>query len=649
MARDLILTVGFRGPIGPRGPGAQYYSREEAEAAEPLAVETIINVDGLLYKRDPNGTALTTGDGSTWSPADEITSAHWGAPMNGVDDDAPAIQAAIDYAAASPKKRVRITGMVWISYIEIPSNIELIFEGPQTTIGTEGFALNGKSGDFVRNTKISGINLLGNNNMDGGFLMEGFQYCTVYDPMITGFNKPGAWGMVLSGDEENRNSSSNLIMNPNITLCNNLIKFGTNPAIGGSHNTGASFNTFIGGFNGPFGDNTEEYQYGVLVEVGEGNKFVNMRVSTSRHHAICWEIMDARTQLIGTAGDGPCFTAFVYPLAGSPGNTVNSITLLGTPLLTTPVEWQGTRMATSEAIVAQIEADGNQHPNTEFFAMAHDEQVMFWRIDNQGNKVRLTTAELANISVTTTGVVTGHSGINLGLLQGPPYSNYPDVNTTKWGYRAGHGGVWETYGVRFRANPGGSGRGGGSLIEPEGNGPRHVIWFDDETTQRSVNVVQAGSTVISGETLTTDAVQQNLDGRIQVTPTSGNVSISHAQQRLRIINFGPMIFAEIVLRFTPTITTNGQLYFEFPEVPGLYNTVTPLDINGMQYNIPITISGTSLTSQPYLSIFGGQTSPNGHPFARLMTAQGTIASTSIMSSGQEVQIRGWGHWPVNRF
>lgn len=642
----IVYTAGYLPVQGPASAAGMYGSREEAESSNVPPVLQSINVGGLQYVRDPNGTALTTGDGSTWSPAGKVTTAHWGSPMNGVDDDTPFIQAAIDWANDQGINEVEISGDNRVSTIYLYGETAYFFGGTTTAIGTEGFAVEiAQTGTVQRQGKVHDISIVGNETGDGGVLLTAAQYWTFYDPTISGFSKVGSWAFAMSGNESNQNASSNVIINPNFSNCHNLIKFGKNPEIVGSQNTGSSFNTIIGGFLGPYGDNTDDFQYGVLDEVGEGNKAINCRVSTNKHHTVDWEIMDSRTQLIGCAGDGPCFTAFVYPLDGT--GTIDSITLLGTPLLTTPVPWQGTRQLTADAISDQIAIDA---PDAPFIVVSYDEQVMFFRDDGAGNKVRLNTSEIGNISVSATGMTVGHSGINSGLLQGPPYVSYPDVKTNKWGYRCGHGGVLEVFGFRFRSNPEGSGSGGGSLIEPEGNGPRHIVWFDTDTSQSRVNVVQAGSNILGGSVIATDGVSTNLDGQIQAVSTSGNVSYEHAQQRLRIQNFGPMVFAEILLRFTPTITTNGNLWIELPQIPGVYNTTTPISETGLRFYIPVTVGGTSLTSSAYLAVFGGGTSPNGHPYARLISSVGnTTLSTSIFTSGQEVSIQGWGNWPVNRF
>jgi hypothetical protein len=57
-------------------------SRAAAEAAKVPSIATKISVvhNGQLldYVKDAAGTALTTGDGATWSPADRVTLDHWG-------------------------------------------------------------------------------------------------------------------------------------------------------------------------------------------------------------------------------------------------------------------------------------------------------------------------------------------------------------------------------------------------------------------------------------------------------------------------------------------------------------------------------------------------------------------------------------------
>lgn len=76
-------------------------SRAEAEAAKVPSDVLLLQVlrDGVLYRyvRDAEGTALTTGDGSRWSPAETPSLLHWGVAADGKTDDAGPMTAFIEY------------------------------------------------------------------------------------------------------------------------------------------------------------------------------------------------------------------------------------------------------------------------------------------------------------------------------------------------------------------------------------------------------------------------------------------------------------------------------------------------------------------------------------------------------------------------
>lgn len=89
---------------GSRSPWT-YASRAEAEGANvPAPVKQIGVISGnrvLNYVRDASGTALTTGDGATWSPADlVVTPEHFGAVGDG-SDETTKIHAAALFASTS--------------------------------------------------------------------------------------------------------------------------------------------------------------------------------------------------------------------------------------------------------------------------------------------------------------------------------------------------------------------------------------------------------------------------------------------------------------------------------------------------------------------------------------------------------------------
>lgn len=71
-----------------------YASRSDAQNADVPASQWAISIyhagHWLNYIRDPNGTALITGDGARWSPAGAQSPLHWGGLCNGVADDADA-------------------------------------------------------------------------------------------------------------------------------------------------------------------------------------------------------------------------------------------------------------------------------------------------------------------------------------------------------------------------------------------------------------------------------------------------------------------------------------------------------------------------------------------------------------------------------
>lgn len=72
-------------------PNRPFDSRDDAEAAEVPAEFNTIQVGGLSYDRDPNGTALETADGGTWRPSGLPASTHFGLAPASVDDDTDAI------------------------------------------------------------------------------------------------------------------------------------------------------------------------------------------------------------------------------------------------------------------------------------------------------------------------------------------------------------------------------------------------------------------------------------------------------------------------------------------------------------------------------------------------------------------------------
>lgn len=86
-----------------------YDTRAEAEAADTGDAGHIY-VGDLAYQYDASGTALTTGDGRTWSPAGDVTPQHFGAVGDGVSDDADYVEAALRYSAETGNRTYVPTG-----------------------------------------------------------------------------------------------------------------------------------------------------------------------------------------------------------------------------------------------------------------------------------------------------------------------------------------------------------------------------------------------------------------------------------------------------------------------------------------------------------------------------------------------------------
>jgi len=109
---------------GGNGDGV-YPNRAAAEAADILAaVYTASYLDDgriLEFVRDAAGTALTTADGSTWSPVGDVRPAHWGIER-GVDETTKLLTM-ISWAAANSRKILWPSGVYELSEIEILQDV----------------------------------------------------------------------------------------------------------------------------------------------------------------------------------------------------------------------------------------------------------------------------------------------------------------------------------------------------------------------------------------------------------------------------------------------------------------------------------------------------------------------------------------------
>lgn len=101
-------------------PAAAFASRVSAQTAHVPDTETHLNIRGLSYVADPEGTALTTADGRRWSPFGVISPLHFGDLSA---DDTDLIQAAVDYAATLADRDH------WDSNVNGPFPMQVVISG----------------------------------------------------------------------------------------------------------------------------------------------------------------------------------------------------------------------------------------------------------------------------------------------------------------------------------------------------------------------------------------------------------------------------------------------------------------------------------------------------------------------------------------
>ncbi|MBO6816507.1 MAG: hypothetical protein JJ891_16755 [Rhizobiaceae bacterium] len=110
------------------GFGTIYLNRDAALLASPPAVTITIgyysqNGQLCLFFKDSQGTALQTANGERWSPAFDVTPAHFGTNNTGLADDTAIIRAMHEYANAT-KRNVSYAGTD-IVYIDADAEIQI--------------------------------------------------------------------------------------------------------------------------------------------------------------------------------------------------------------------------------------------------------------------------------------------------------------------------------------------------------------------------------------------------------------------------------------------------------------------------------------------------------------------------------------------
>jgi hypothetical protein len=127
-----------------------------AEALAPSSGQTgsawtisVVNGSGALltYIYDADGTALITGDGRHWSPGGVPHPRHWGAPLNGVDDDTGALRALHTYANG---KQLEVS-YAGVAVISVEADAQIVVN---TSVDWAGVVIRARNG-FVATPSAS--------------------------------------------------------------------------------------------------------------------------------------------------------------------------------------------------------------------------------------------------------------------------------------------------------------------------------------------------------------------------------------------------------------------------------------------------------------------------------------------------------------
>lgn len=647
---------------------APFASMAEFQAQAEAPVTRVAG--GLEFVLDPAGPI--TANGRQWRPGGVPDIRHFGAPLDGVSDDAPALQALIDYADAAKLQRITIGGApTLLNTVFLKGGIDYLWDGWVTYLGSGNAFQMTDRGGYERYGKFRGFRLRGNPSARCGLFLTNSQYWDWGDTVIeeflyegtgvadsSGLVDRGAWAVIETNTPDNRGSGRHQFGRLNWTnVANGWLKT-KNAEIVGTANTGASHSTCSGGAI-QYGTSARWMNYGCWWEVGEANEATKLRCSTSYEYTSGWRLEDAKTVLDGCAGDGPVYSSFIYFLGGAEGGAITGIRLFpaddGTSdLLATPVPWAGDAAAMAAAVVAQIEADGRQYPARPYRSVAYGPQVIFYRVDAVTDReVSFSSAETRLISVAWSGnrgfgqqIDFGDSSLTNGKLNGAPYDKYPGVTENAYGYRRGHGGSRETYGCIIAA-------GGGEIRAFEGNGPDEMITFTSPDVMGGWEIEQGNSRISAKRQLTSDPFLYNNDAglTLYVSPPE-SMPFTQRKSQFRIMQYGPMAYVMMSLAFTPTAKVNGAaLYWEMDE-PDMDRRIRPAGT--YTWRIPVKVTG--LTGTPVGHSFWFEVSSTqisrGKVAGRLAYSNGAINSwvaSNHVTVGTEITIDGDKYWLVDRF
>lgn len=653
-----------------------YPSRVDAEISTVPESIDYISVKGLLYKRSlsPNP-ALTTNGGSVyWEPVGTVWTAHFGHIGTGLDESSQ-VQSALDYVSSIGGGVVFLSAPLSIgSTILIPSRVSL--ENPY---------------QFVT-TMLPGCRTAYGNQINDSFVVP-CQTPSLVDVIIDGQNLPDAWhGIRFEGpynariirpriynltakastedgagylEADGRNTAYSgyddataifltthkaingamrrcaewVIEHPEISRCSNGIIGTTHPEDTGSD--GANFGYLV------YPNIDAVSTWGVAFRFGEQNLVLHGRISSPQPTVrALFHIGDTVTTLINVGTDGIMFTSYVRLVNMLPGQEITQISVNGNNILSSPVPFNETMDQTiSDLVVACQEG-----PASEIFNFGRSSlRPALWIFSNTGGLLPTGSTNIVVTSDASKIVASGPTADTPNIdYVGPGVTGIRD----KWGYPEGHEGS-DTIGIMI------TDQASAEIINSGGNGPAHRLWFCGDINNLNsggsfgkarTNHFRAadGMTYLGGGIKSAARVEATTASELSVIPANpGDWEATYASRTITRIPNGATDIIMAFLNFTPTYSNaTGALRVVLPpEISALISLGNQMFLNVEQIKTVTSPTGT-VGGMPRFRIQSGYS--YGEVVWPRLDGTSALWSVSNITSGTSVQLRIFGHLPINR-